>query len=193
VNNQNLMTALVIDTNDPEKQGRVRLSLPALPDGPELWARVVSPLAGSDRGHCFLPEIDDEVLVAFAQGDLSTAYVLGGLWSKEKLPPEGIGAANDIKMIKTSAGHTVMLNDTKDEESITIIDKNENSIVIATSDNCITLTSQSKLTIQADKDVTIKGNKIKLEADSVEIKSKSSLVLDGGNSAELKASAVNIN
>jgi len=194
VNKQSLMTALVIDTNDPDKLGRVLITLPALPDGPAIWARVVSPLAGQDRGQCFLPEIEDEVLAAFTQGDLSSAYILGGLWGKQKLPPDDIGGGqNDIKQIKTRAGHIISLNDCEDKECITIIDKNENSIVIATSEDSITITSKSKLMLVADGDITLSGNTIKLNADTIEIKSDSSLVLDGGGSADLKAGTVNIN
>ena len=186
MNKQTLMTAIVIDTNDPEKLGRVLLTLPALPDGPQLWARMVSPLAGQDRGLCFLPEIEDEVLVAFTQGDLSNAYVLGGLWGKQKLPPGDIGGdQNDVKQIRTRAGHTIMLNDSEGEEHITIIDKNDNSIVIATSDNHITITSKG--------DISLSGNTIKLNAKTIEVKADSSLTLDGGGTADLKAGTVNIN
>jgi uncharacterized protein involved in type VI secretion and phage assembly len=194
MNDQNLMTALVIDTEDPEKLGRVLLSLPELPGGPELWARVVTPLAGPDRGHCLLPEIEDEVLVAFTQGDLSSAYVLGGLWSQKTPPPEGVGVNdNDLKLLKTRSGHTLLFNDHEGEEHITLSDKNGNSLTIVTGEDRITIKAKSKIEITAEGDMALSGNTISLSADSIEIKADSSLVLDGGGTADLKAGTVNIN
>lgn len=198
MNRQTLITAIVTDTNDPEKLGRVRLLLPGLSgdyDDQMLWARVLSPLAGKDRGQCLLPEIEDEVLVAFIQEDLSNAYVLGGLWSQKNPPPEGVGKEeNDLKMIKTRSGHTLTLNDKEGEEQITLSDKNGNSLIINTGEDRITLKAKSKIEIVTEGDLTLSGKTIKLAAtDSLEIKADSSLILDGGNTADLKAGTVNIN
>ena len=192
---QNLLTALVIDNNDPEKLGRVLVSLPALPEGPELWARMVTPLAGENRGICFLPEIGDEVLVAFSQGELASAYILGGLWGKEKQPPEDLDYdGNNLKMIRTRAGHTLIFDDTDDKGRITLIDNKENSLVIDPSDGRITLNAKSTIELITDGDIYLSGKKIILEADNtIEIKSGSSLTLDGGNEAYLKGGTVKIN
>jgi uncharacterized protein involved in type VI secretion and phage assembly len=188
------MNALVININDPDKLGRVLVSLPALPEGPELWARVVSPLAGEDRGLCLLPEIGDEVLVAFTQGDLSSAYLLGGLWGKQKVPPDGLGGEqNDLKILKTRSGHTMTFDDKDGEEKITLTDKNENCIEIITGDDCITITAKKKIKISSDGDIALSGGTIHLNADKIEIKADSSLTLDGGSKADLKAATVNIN
>ena len=194
MNSYNLMSALVLDVNDPENLGRVLITLPALPDGPEIWARVVSPIAGQDRGQCLLPEIEDEVLVAFAQGELSSAYVLGGLWGKQKPPPEGLGGEeNNLKIWKTRSGNTMIFDDKDGEEKITIADKEENTIVIDTGENRITIKSKKKIVIEADGDIAMNGGSIKMKADTIEITADSSLTLDGGSTADLKAGTVNIN
>ena len=194
MNAQNMMIAIVIDNNDPEKQGRVLLTIPALPGGPQLWARVVAPYAGSDRGLCMLPEIDDEVLVFFTQGDLSGAYVLGSLWGAKKAPPEGSGEkGNDVKEIKTRSGHMLKFEDGDDNERITLTDKNGNAIVITTGEDCITITSKSDVKINADKNISLKANNISLKAKEIKIEADSSLTLDGGSTADLKAGTVNIN
>jgi len=188
------MNALVLDNDDPDNLGRVRVTLPALPGGPELWARVVSPLAGPDRGSCFLPEIDDEVLVSFAQGDFSSAYVLGGLWGTQRLPPESIGkSGNDVKSIKTRSGHLLEFNDSDGSESITLKDNNGNAIVIKTSENRITITSQAKMEIKADKNITLTADSITLEAKEISVKAESSFTLDGGSSADIQAGTINLN
>jgi len=63
---------IVTNNNDPEGLGRVKVALPWLADQAETdWARVVSPMAGPERGVWFLPEVDDEVLVAFEHGSPS--------------------------------------------------------------------------------------------------------------------------
>ena len=194
MNNHNLMSALVVDVNDPDGLGRVLITLPALPEGPELWARVVTPLGGEDRGLCLLPEIGDEVLVAFTTGDLTGAYLLGGLWGKQKLPPEGLGGEeNNLKILRTRSGHTLTFDDTDGEEKITLIDKNENTIEILTKDDQITIKAKSKIEVKTDGDLILSGKTIKLEADTIEGKADSSLSLDGGGTAELKAGTVNIN
>ena len=194
MNNQSLMIALVLDVNDPDNLGRIQINLPALPEGPTLWARVVSPLAGSDRGLCLLPEIGDEVLVAFNQAELSSAYVLGGLWGKQKPPPEGLGGdQNNLKILRTRSGHTLTFDDSDGEERIVLTDKNDNSLVIATSEDSVTITAKSKIEIQTDGDLKLSGNTITLQASTAEIKADSSLTLDGGGTAKLKAGTVNIN
>ncbi|MGL4596812.1 MAG: VgrG-related protein, partial [Bacteroidia bacterium] len=69
---------IVTNNNDPEGWGRVKVKYPALSEEKESdWARVVSVGAGIERGIEFIPEINDEVLVGFEQGDIHCPYVLG--------------------------------------------------------------------------------------------------------------------
>ena len=56
------------------------------------WARVAVPMAGMACGFYFIPDIDDEVLVAFEHGDLDRPFVLGGLWNSDDPPPESVDA-----------------------------------------------------------------------------------------------------
>ena len=75
--------------------------------------------AGSDRGTWFIPQVDDEVLVAFEQGDVRTPYVLGSLWNATDKPPaERRTTPIGRRIVKTPAGHVIELDDTK--QSITI-------------------------------------------------------------------------
>src|SRR6478752_6285797 len=85
---QGPVIAQVSDANDPEKQARVKLTFPWLSDTyVSDWARTVQPGAGKDRGAMFLPEVGDEVLVLFEQGDIRRPYVLGGLYNGIDTPP----------------------------------------------------------------------------------------------------------
>ena len=76
---------LVTDLNDPDGQGRVKVSCRGRPDpgggAYEAWARLATLMGGDNRGTWFVPDIDDEVLVAFEGGDPRRPYVLGGLWN----------------------------------------------------------------------------------------------------------------
>ena len=125
---------------------------------------------------------------------MSSIYVLGALWGKQKLPPEGIGGEqNNLKMLRTRSGHTLTFDDSEDNERITLTDKNGNSLEICTSEDRITLSAKSKLEIKTDGDMLLTGKTISIQAETIELKSDSSLTLDGGSTADLKAGTVNIN
>ena len=113
------MVAQVSDANDPQKQGRVKLTFPWLSDTyVSDWARTVQPGAGKDRGALVLPEVGDEVLVLFEQGDIRRPYVLGGLYNGVDTPPSGSptlidgssGAINRRSLV-SRRGHRIDLID----------------------------------------------------------------------------------
>ena len=83
-----VIPAVVSDTKDTEKLGRVKVRFAFTGRVESRWARVAVPFAGSLRGTYFVPEVDDEVLVAFRNGDLDQPYVIGFLWSAKARPPE---------------------------------------------------------------------------------------------------------
>jgi type VI secretion system secreted protein VgrG len=71
-----------------DKYGRVKVQFHWDRQGDSsCWIRVAQPLSGTDRGVFWLPEVDDEVLVAFEQGDPDRPYVLGTLFNPRRLPP----------------------------------------------------------------------------------------------------------
>lgn len=81
-----IATGKVVDNQNLLSEGRVQVHMSAFPDF-DPWARLVAVGGGSSRGFLWLPEVGDEVLVAFNQNDERDAYVLGGLWSAMKRPP----------------------------------------------------------------------------------------------------------
>src|SRR5215207_9313317 len=103
-------------------EGRVQVRIPSLPAF-EPWARLSAVGAGSGRGFLWVPQIDDEVLVAFNQNDERDAYVLGGLWNTLDRPPVTVPTDFLIKrVIKTGmvsgVGHEIEFDDAL--QSITI-------------------------------------------------------------------------
>jgi uncharacterized protein involved in type VI secretion and phage assembly len=164
--------ALVTDIADPDGQGRVKVSLPWAPDldsgSYETWARLATMMGGPNRGTWFIPDKDDEVVVAFEGGDPRRPYVLGGMWNGSDSPPESMdGSGNNYKKVICSRnGVKVTLDDTDGTEqlmletpggqkvtlkdgpgSVTIEDSNGNSVKLESSG--ITITASAKVTVNA--------------------------------------------
>lgn len=176
---------IVTNNKDPDGLGRVKTSLPWLADQVESdWARVVSPMAGAGRGMYFLPEVNDEVLVAFEHGNPDTPYVLGGLWNGKDKPPESNSdGKNDRRAIRSRSGNVIRLTDTDGDAKIEIIDSSgKNTIVISAKNNSITITAASDVTIQSS------NGKLKLSGNGVEITSTSTVKVEASQGMDLKSS-----
>ncbi|MBB4637822.1 phage baseplate assembly protein V [Longimicrobium terrae] len=112
-----VVTALVVMNEDPEKMGRVRVRYPWMDAGERSgWVRVASVYAGNGRGVGFLPEVGDEVVVGFEQGDTERPLVLGSLWNGG----DKAGHAPGTKQIQTKAGNTIRLEEAGGAEAIEI-------------------------------------------------------------------------
>jgi uncharacterized protein involved in type VI secretion and phage assembly len=85
-----LVVGVVTNNKDPDGMGRVRVKFPALGDTIEgWWARVATINAGNERGLFMLPEVNDEVVVAFEHGDTRRPIVIGSVYGgKSKLPAD---------------------------------------------------------------------------------------------------------
>lgn len=120
LNSANLQVCVGIVTNnsDADNLGRVKIKFPFLADDSEsFWARIATPMGGSSRGFLYLPEVNDEVLVAFEHGDIHRPYIIGGLWNGQDNPPETNDKAvvnNQVvhRLIKTRIGHSLLFDDT---------------------------------------------------------------------------------
>ena len=144
-----LLTGMVMDLNDPEGLGRVKVSLPQFgQDIYTAWCRLVAPGAGATRGIYFLPEIDDEVLLMGTSMD--NLYIVGGLWNNRDLPPysNSEAAPNGEVMkrtIRSREGHEILLDDDPREPGISIIDKEGNKLLIKSRDNSMTIDVQGDI------------------------------------------------
>lgn len=183
---QGVVIGVVTNNEDPDGMGRIKVKFPWLSDEDESnWARVATPMAGKERGLYFLPEVDDEVLVAFEHGDMHFPYIIGSLWNGTDTPPvTNDDGKNNVRLIKSRSGHVISLNDEDGKEKIEIIDKDEaNSIVIDTSENTITVT--------ADKDITIAAPQgtITLDGQNIEIKASADIKVEAGGKVDATAGA----
>jgi uncharacterized protein involved in type VI secretion and phage assembly len=179
-----LSIGLVTNNQYPENLGRVKVRFPWLSDQNEsYWARVVTPMAGNDRGLYCLPEVDDEVLVAFEHGVVEFPYVLGALWNGKDRPPEtNADGQNNRRVFKSRSGHIIRLDDTQGEEKIEIIDKTaQNRFVINVQENSITIAAQSNITIQAE------DGKLSLNAQTIEMNAETAVKVTAGQIMQLTA------
>ena len=190
--------AKVTDINDPEGMGRVKVEILNLGTKGQTtdFIRVVSPMAGKDCGIQFLPEVGDEVLIAFCGDGMTQPYVIGSLYSGRegyKMPSPVKDGTNDIRMIKTRSGHTITFGDKEGEENIEIksakemsirIDDKENSIKISDKDGknlMILNATDGIISITADKklELTAAGSGITIDNNGVQIKSGKNLEMTG--------------
>jgi len=118
-----LVPARVVEHNDPKKMGRIRVQYYWQEDGPAHWARMLTPHAGADRGFMFMPEVGDEVVVGFEDGDPERPVVMGCVWNGVDQAPRmefwgGELEQNDVKRIMTKSGHRLQFVDKEGKESI---------------------------------------------------------------------------
>jgi uncharacterized protein involved in type VI secretion and phage assembly len=125
-----VVPAVVESLKDEDKLGRVQLRYRWMskkePTSPP--ARIATALAGGERGLQFMPEVGDEVLVAFEQGDPRSPYIVGFLWNGKQKPPR---QKPELRTLKTVSGHVLEFDDTKGKEKISLLFKGgEPSIVL---------------------------------------------------------------
>ena len=185
--------------------GEVMVKMPWLDDTLESsWMRVVTVGGGKDRGFFVMPEVNDEVLVAFEFGDPRRGYVLGGLYNgKDTAPiPAAQLGVNDAKIDqriwKSRVGHQVLLSDKAGEEHILIAGKDpKHFIKIDVANKLISIEGEDyklkttgKVDVEATKAVTVKTpDDVTIEGKNVTIKASANLNLEATANATLKGTA----
>jgi uncharacterized protein involved in type VI secretion and phage assembly len=179
--------ATVLNNIDCTGEARVQLQIPSLP-GYTPWARLASPMAGTGRGMFFVPQIGEEVLVAFSHGDVREPYVLGACWNTQDKPPSAAPTdAVTQRKIRTPLGHELSFDEAK--QSVTL---SSNSMAKVTLDleKAQISTPFAEVTVSIAGDVTIKAKtKLTLDAPVIEIKAKTLLTAESSANAVFKASA----
>jgi len=179
--------ATVINNVDPTGEARVQLILPWLP-GVMPWARVASTMAGMLRGLFFMPQIGDEVLVCFNQGDIREPFVIGALWNTIDRPPTLLPTdAVTQRKIRTPSGHELSFDETTQSVTLT---SNMRARVTLDPLKAELSTDAASVTISQDGNVTITAaQKISLAAPVIEIKAASVLNVESAGTTAVKAGA----
>ncbi|HZR83915.1 MAG TPA: phage baseplate assembly protein V [Candidatus Binatia bacterium] len=182
-------TAKVTQNKDDEGQCRVKVRYPWHENPRDsYWARLAMPMAGDGRGLVMIPEVGDEVVVAFEREDIRFPVVLGALYGKDKPPVANDDGKNDKRILKSRKRHYLVFDDgsrgavtlahekgrqiTFDDDGIVVKDENGNQIKIES--------TSGAMTIEAKGQLNIKGTTVTIESSStMEIKASATLTVRG--------------
>ena len=187
---------LVTNNKDEQGLGRIKVKYPWREDGQEShWARLAVLAAGKERGTFWLPEVGDEVLLAFDKGDIEHPYIIGALWNGQDKPPDtNADGDNNTKLMRSRSGHQVTLFDKTGEERVEIKTQGGHTILLddkagsarievkdsSGSNKIVIETVQNSLTIESGLNLKIKSQMIDIEAGAtMNIKSSGTLTLKG--------------
>jgi uncharacterized protein involved in type VI secretion and phage assembly len=210
-----VVPALVTNIKDDKHLGRVRVKFPWLDDKIETdWIRVATPNGGGTRGLLALPEVDDEVLVAFEHGDIRRPYLVGALWNGKDQPPARVNAAVDAnsgKVVSRSftsrKGHFLAFSDKDGEESVElgtsdpklriVLEKDKKTLIVNSSDTIeisaagnITVKSTKGITVSATGDLELKGQNVTISATAnLDLKANANVTVKGGAQATFEGTA----
>lgn len=191
-----VVVGIVTDNDDPQHLGRVKLRFPSLSaDYVSHWARVAAPGNGASRGMVWIPEVEDEVLVAFESGDRQRPFVLGGLWNGSDAPPpiEVDNGKLNRRLFVSRDGNQVYMWDKPDNSSLGMQTAGEEVVlVLSRTDKELSGTSEGKIVLTATSDIEINATgKVKISGDGgVEITSSAQAKLTGSAGVEVSTSGV---
>lgn len=191
-----VVAGVVKSLADPKNMGRIQVSFDWMDDAPQsYWARVAAPMAGGERGCFFMPEANDEVLVAFDHGDVAHPYVVGYCWSGTDQPPY---SANPKKRgVITPIKHELTFDD--DAKKITLKTPGGFALTLDETGKQATLTTQSGVKLQLDdaaSSVTValpSGNQVVLGPSGLSVSVAAGTLDVTAASATITASALTIN
>lgn len=187
---------LVTNNKDNQGLGRVKVKYPWREGEPEShWARIAVSAAGKERGTFWLPEVGDEVLLAFDKGDIEYPFVIGALWNGKDKPPEiNADGKNNTKLIHSRSGHRITLFDKTGEERLEIKTKGGHTVLLddktgsarveikdsSGANKIVIETAQNSLTIESGLNLKIRSQTINIEAGaSMTLKASGTLTLQG--------------
>ena len=197
----------VTDNIDVLGEARVQISLPWLP-GFMPWARIATLMGGLVRGTYFIPQIGDEVLVAFNQGDVREPYILGGLWNTQDRPPSLLPTDPVSKrLIRTPTGQQIMFDDLL--QTVTLSNAIEQvpqqmltlgpatasleaGTVPPPSKSSVSMDALGNVTISGAVSITLKAPSISLQGEVVQVAGSASLNLNGGAHCLIAGATIDI-
>lgn len=212
------VVALVTNINDPDGRGRVKVKFPWLSEDVESdWCRVVGVGAGPETGLYWLPEVNDEVLVAFENGDIGRPFILGGLWNGQDDPPEAIDKVVQNgrvhkRTLKTRGGHTLtfidgseagVLLETSGGHKLALDDEGQvikaetaggQTLVLDDSSHAVSIESGGDLTFKSATNLTIEaGTVLELKGQSFKLNANAAGEVKAGATLQVQGALVKIN
>jgi phage baseplate assembly protein gpV len=189
-----VVSAIVTNTDDPQKWGRVKVKFPWMADDAESdWARVVGSGAGANAGFCSIPAVNDEVVVAFRHGDFGQPVVLGGLWNgKDALPKQVADVASgeqpQVRTWQSPKGHQITLYDNGDNK-LEIKTAGGHQVLLDDAGTKIMVKSSGGLTVTLDDG----GQKITVESGGdIELNATAGMTLKANGTFKVNAASMNL-
>jgi phage baseplate assembly protein V len=176
--------ALVVDVDDPAQEGRVKVKFPWFDDDTVSdWCRVRQLYAGNGYGTFFVPEVGDEVLVAFVHGDMRLPVILGGLYNGQDKPATHRDSSTDQKLVRTRGGHELLLDDTDGQKRVRLRSDAGHELDLDDQGQKVRLRTAGGIQVELDD----AAGKV-----TVQTASGQSLVLEASGAATLTATTVTV-
>jgi phage protein D len=196
-----VVVAIVTNNDDPEKLGRVKLKFPWLSDSYESdWARITQLGAGPNAGAVFIPEVNDEVLVAFEFGDVRQPYVVGSLYNGKDKPTLGEGLFNQGKVKRSGfvsrKGHKLVFFEDSGKSGIALITSDAKiKVALNETGSEIHIQCQGKVTIESQGDMKLssQGGLSIQSGGQLEIKGDGGVKVNSNAVVEVKGQLVKLN
>jgi uncharacterized protein involved in type VI secretion and phage assembly len=136
-------------------------------------------VAGPQRGTWFLPELDDEVLVAFTEGDAGQFYIIGAMWSAQHPPPAINNDRNATKLLRLRSGMKITLSERRGRESFTIETPHGQKLALHDNPDGVEISDVS-------------GNRVTFETSGITITAPAKVVINA-STAEVNAGMLQVN
>lgn len=173
-----VVIGIVNAVDDPNGEGRIRVDFPWMGGfNQSYWAPVVTFMSGNGRGSWFMPEVGDEVVVAFDHGEVDHPFILGFVWNGQDKPPE-----TDVhkRLFKSVKGHSILFDDDDGNEKVVIATNGGQKITLDDVAKTIEITTaggvkitledtSSAITIQAAQAVTVKAAQVSVESPDISL------------------------
>jgi type VI secretion system secreted protein VgrG len=180
-----MQLANVIDNEDPQKQGRIKVQFKWQCTSNDVteWLRVMSPNAGhgdtgKNRGFLVIPEKGDQVIVAFEEGNIARPVVMGSVYHGKNVDSGGFTNSN-IKGMTSRKGSALSFDDLTHALSLGtsaanfLNIKNGQSLLTAQAGNKIVIHSgSSTITMDKEGNISIVGKNISINgSESIDLQS----------------------
>jgi uncharacterized protein involved in type VI secretion and phage assembly len=136
-------------------------------------------MAGKNRGTWFIPDANDEVLVAFEAGDMRRPYVIGSMWNGTNSPPETMDTTNNIKLLRSRNGVKITLDDQSGQESFIVETPGGQTVTLKDGPGSIEIMDSN-------------GNSVKLEAAGIMVNASAKVTINA-SMVEISSGMVTVN
>lgn len=173
----------VVKNYDEKKQGfvQVNISTRDYEENKMVWARMAIPYGGDKWGEYFIPEVGDQVLLVFEQGNIERGFIIGAVpKSNSDFMKKAFDEKNQIKRIKTRNGNTIDIIDNAEGDG----DKDKITITTSKEGHKFELDNEAKKILISDKEGK---NKVELDTGTgqMEILAKQKLTIKVGENIKL--------